>query len=135
MSRRLLVIVTAALALLGFAVPSGAQAAAPRPWTVSHGTASAEGIARYERVDFLSGRLILEGTNTNRGSGCYYVRLTVSHDLVPRSYESGEVCGTGSVPVGFSVGVRSITWSATVYLCRRAAQLDCGAGAPVSVYS
>src|SRR3712207_3815061 len=106
--RKLIATTILTLALLGWSSAASADATpAAGTWDVSHGTAAASGTARFEGIGFVYGNVILEGTNTNSGSGCYYARLAITYDIRPVYYESGEVCGTGSAPVNFKVAVAS----------------------------
>ncbi|MGV9556335.1 hypothetical protein [Streptomyces sp. NPDC003401] len=104
----------------GAGLPAGA--AATVPWSASHGTASAAGERWVE-----SGRLVLDGTLTNTGTGCYSVWTRFVHDFVVLpAAKQAEICGTGSVH--FTAGKSyTYTTTGTVRVCRGTTDTtDCG---------
>lgn len=99
-----------------------AGAAATVPWSASHDTASAAGERWLE-----SGTLVLDGTLTNTGTGCYSVWTRFAHDFVVLpSTKQAEICGAGSV--GFTVRKSyTYTTTGTVRVCRgTTGTTDCG---------
>lgn len=104
----------------GTVVPAGA--AATVPWSASHDTASAAGERWLE-----SGTLVLDGTLTNTGTGCYSVWTRFAHDFVVLApVKQAEICGAGSV--GFTARKSyTYTTTGTVRVCRgTTGTTDCG---------
>ncbi|MFM9631791.1 MULTISPECIES: hypothetical protein [Streptomyces] len=124
---------TAALTLSAAAPVSastaaGATAAATVPWSASHGTASAAGDRWVE-----SGKLVLDGTLTNTGTGCYSVWTRFVHDWVVMPYtKHAEICGAGSVDF---TATKSYTYTVTgtLRVCRGTTDTtDCGQGVSIT---
>ena len=115
---------TTALTLSGAAPVSAAAStgAATVPWSASHATASAAG-DRW----LASGRLVLDGTLTNTGTGCYSVWTRFAHDFVVLPYtKHAEICGAGSVDF---TATKSYTYTVTgtLRVCRGTTDTtDCG---------
>ncbi|MEU8526201.1 hypothetical protein AB0C77_11495 [Streptomyces sp. NPDC048629] len=64
-------------------------------WSVSLGTAKAEGTRRFEGTS-----LVAEGRLSNTGPGCYSVWTQVTHDFVPGpAVRNATLCGPGAVDV------------------------------------
>lgn len=124
-----------AIALLsGLSVGSTAAAAdqvASGPWSASYDGGSASGTASYDKEDFLGGELNVEGTLQVTDSDCYFVRVVVTHDLVPVFYNVGERCGQGTKSIDETIAVTSNVWSASVAICRKGG--DCGESRHISV--
>ncbi|MFD5267389.1 hypothetical protein [Streptomyces sp. NPDC058335] len=129
---------TAALTLSGAAPASASTAAgttaaettaaATVPWSASHGTASAAG-DRW----LASGKLVLDGTLTNTGTGCYSVWTRFVHDFVVLPYtKHAEICGAGSVDF---TATKSYTYTVTgtLRVCRGTTDTtDCGQGVGIT---
>ncbi|USQ82817.1 hypothetical protein NFX46_02925 [Streptomyces phaeoluteigriseus] len=127
------VVTAAALALSGVApasasTPAATTAAATVPWSASHATASAAG-DRW----LASGKLVLDGTLTNTGTGCYSVWTRFAHDFVVLPYtKHAEICGAGSVDF---TATKSYTYTVTgtLRVCRGTTDTaDCGPGVSIT---
>lgn len=131
------VVTAAALALSGVAPASASTpaattasttAAATVPWSASHATASAAG-DRW----LASGKLVLDGTLTNTGTGCYSVWTRFAHDFVVLPYtKHAEICGAGSVDF---TATKSYTYTVTgtLRVCRGTTDTtDCGPGVSIT---
>ncbi|MFG3260618.1 MULTISPECIES: hypothetical protein [Streptomyces] len=110
------------------ATAAGTAAAATVPWSASHGTASAAGDRWVE-----SGKLVLDGTLTNTGTGCYSVWTRFVHDWVVMPYtKHAEICGAGSVDF---TATKSYTYTVTgtLRVCRGTTDTtDCGQGVSIT---
>ncbi|MFF8195069.1 hypothetical protein ACF05L_30355 [Streptomyces bobili] len=106
----------------GAGTTSAGTAAATVPWSASHSTASAAG-DRW----LANGKLVLDGTLTNTGTGCYSVWTRFVHDWVVMPYtKHAEICGAGSVDF---TATKSYTYTVTgtLRVCRGTTDTtDCG---------
>jgi hypothetical protein len=112
----------------------GIADAAPRSWSASYRNGTAAGTAHYERINSISGQLVVDGTLTVKSADCYYVQLIVSHDLVPVFHQSPQQCGPGSIPISLSDTTLFVTWSAGLNVCQVGARPACGPQVDVTVY-
>ncbi|MET9501483.1 hypothetical protein ABZY42_07040 [Streptomyces sp. NPDC006622] len=131
---------TAALTLSGAAPASASTAAgttaadttaaATVPWSASHGTASAAG----ERW-LANGKLVLDGTLTNTGTGCYSVWTRFAHDFVVLPYtKHAEICGAGSVSFTADKSY-TYTVTGTLRVCRGTTDTtDCGQAVSITYW-
>ncbi|MEU9666673.1 hypothetical protein AB0J81_06480 [Streptomyces bobili] len=110
------------------ATAAGTAAAATVPWSASHDTASAAG-DRW----LANGKLVLDGTLTNTGTGCYSVWTRFVHDWVVMPYtKHAEICGAGSVDF---TATKSYTYTVTgtLRVCRGTTDTtDCGQGVSIT---
>jgi hypothetical protein len=123
-----------AIALLSGLSAGSTTAAAdqlePRPWSVSHGGASASGTANFVREDpFTYGMLTVEGTLQVNDSGCYYARATVVDDLAPIFRNVAEQCGPGTEPIDSEFAIWAWGWNASITICR--VDGECGQEDPI----
>ncbi|MEU9604075.1 hypothetical protein [Streptomyces sp. NPDC048057] len=127
-------VTTAAGLALTTAVPANATSTSTPttvPWAVSHGSeATASGDRWIERGSTpRSGDLVLKGTLTNTGSGCYSVWTQYIWDRVvkpPTKYT--EICGPGTVNVDIREALPAFPiYSGSVKVCKGTAYTrDCG---------
>ncbi|MFE9427940.1 hypothetical protein ACFYNO_33860 [Kitasatospora sp. NPDC006697] len=113
---RSLGVVTAALAAaaIAFAPAASADTVTTAPWANSFQTASASGTVTATTVNGTT-TLVVKGTLTNTGSGCYELEVTNSLGGFFYGYvDAAGICGPGSVPVNQTVPTAVVS---TVYLC------------------
>ncbi|MEU1056168.1 hypothetical protein [Streptomyces sp. NPDC005876] len=111
-----------------------ARAAAPVPWSVSLGTAGAAG-ERWTEPSAYPGLpdLVISGTLTNTGTGCYAVWTRFYRDFsVGPVTKQAEICGPGSAAVAARQSY-GFTTTGYVTVCRGTANTaDCAPWANIT---
>lgn len=126
---RTAVVAIALLSGLSAGTTAAADQVASRPWSVSHGGASASGTANFVREGILGGKLTVEGTLQVSDSNCYFARMTVINDLAPVFYNVAEQCGQGTEPIDDEFAIVTMGWNASITICRTGG--NCGQEDPV----
>lgn len=127
--RSAVVAIALASGLIGGTTAAAADQTAARPWSVSHGGASASGTANFVKNGILGGKLTVEGTLQVNDSDCYVARMTISNDLAPVFVTVAEQCGQGTEPIDDEFPIVSNVWNASITICRTGN--DCGQPDPI----
>lgn len=109
-----------AAALIAAATPASAAGGGGggTPWSVTHGTAKAEGERRLARNASGVLQLHVEGKLTHTGEGCSSVWAQFQFDMVPvPARKQAQVCGDGTVDVSIR-GAYMPTTTARLTVCR-----------------
>ncbi|MFE9428584.1 hypothetical protein ACFYNO_37215 [Kitasatospora sp. NPDC006697] len=115
---RALALATAAVAAaaVGIAPAASATTSAGYPYTLTAGTATATGTAQYINVNGTQKDMLVTGTITNTGSGCYEILPTnYLGGFFLTSYNGGGICGPGSVNVNYTLPG---TFEGLLYICQ-----------------
>ncbi|MCH0541065.1 hypothetical protein I3F58_16115 [Streptomyces sp. MUM 203J] len=101
--------------------------AAGVPWSVGHGTATAQGTrgVQQDPGDFLPSLVIL-GELSNTGDGCSSVWFQFNHDLAPGpAFRHATQCGPGTTPIEFRTAYRPTT-TGSAFVCEGTTREKCG---------
>ncbi|CAM5423074.1 hypothetical protein [Streptomyces avidinii] len=117
--KSLTVVAASAAGLLLAGAPASA---APIPWSVSHGTATADGTRWLEP----GSSLVVKGELRNTGPGCYSLWSVTVRDFVPGPVRKlATQCGSGSQPVETKISY-ALTTTSYVQICQDESRTNCG---------
>jgi hypothetical protein len=125
-NRALKLLTVAAASTAGLLLAGAPASAAPIPWSVSHGTATADGTRWLERGSGVGSTLVLEGELRNTGAGCYSLWSITRRDFIPSAPRKlATQCGAGSKPVETKISY-SLTTTSSVQICQDEDRVNCG---------
>ncbi|MFE9428585.1 hypothetical protein ACFYNO_37220 [Kitasatospora sp. NPDC006697] len=114
---RSLALATAAVAAaaIGIAPAASATTTGGTPFSLTIGTATATGTAQYIDTGSSSRDMLVTGTITNTGSGCYEILPTnYLGGFFLTSYNGGGICGPGTFTINYRL---KGTFQGYVYMC------------------